>query len=78
MKRLIAIFVAVLLISAGAYAQSSASTQDNDELRKELDQLKKTMTALEERLAATEQKTAQPARSSLGKNQPMLKTSRPP
>ena len=61
MKRLIAIFVALLLVSAGAYAQSSTTTQDNDELRKELEQLKKTMATLEERLAATEQKTALPA-----------------
>ena len=61
MKRLIAIFLALLLVSAAAFAQNSASTQDNEELRKELEQLKKTMAALEERLAATEQKTALPA-----------------
>ncbi len=61
MKRLIAIFVALLLVSAGAYAQSNTTTQNNDELRKELEQLKRTMATLEERLAATEQKTALPA-----------------
>ena len=60
MKRLISMFLVVLLVSAGAYAQSTASTQDNEALRKELEQLKKTMAALEERLAATEQKAAQP------------------
>ena len=61
MKRLIAILMALLLVSACAYAQSTPSTQDNEELRKELEQLKKNMAVLEGRLAATEQKASQPA-----------------
>jgi uncharacterized protein DUF3373 len=61
MKRLIAIFVALLLVSAAAYAQSTTSTQDNEELRSQIEQLKTTMAALEARLAATEQKSALPA-----------------
>lgn len=65
--------IVLLILSPGAWAQSSTSTTQNDpaELRQELEQLKKTVAALEARLAAQEKP---PAQESSSKDQPAAAT----